>query len=216
MKPDYQLQEDVVEELAFDPSVDASNIAVAAKAGVVTLTGRVSSYAEKLAAERAVKHVAGVHAIAEELEIDLPAFHERSDADIAAEVINALNLDVTIPRDAISATVERGRVTLDGQVEWQYQKENAHRAIAHLRGVRSICDLIRVAPRPSVTDLRESLRKTFRRNAEIDADRLIIETNRGTVTLRGPVHSLAESTAATHAAFSVPGVSNVKNLTYIE
>jgi osmotically-inducible protein OsmY len=216
MKPDYQLQEDVVEELAFDPSIDASNIGVAAKGGVVTLTGTVLSYAEKLAAERAVKRVAGVHAVAEELGIDLPAFHERSDADIAAAVINALSLDVTIPRDAVSATVERGFVTLEGQVEWQYQKENAHRAIAHLLGVRGVRDRIAVAPRPSVADLRETLRKSFRRNAEIEADRLIVETDRGTVTLRGPVHSLAESNAAMHAAFSVPGVSLVKNLTYIE
>lgn len=126
---DLDLQESVAEELSFDPSVDASHIGVAAKDGVVTLTGRVSTYAEKIAAEEAAKRVAGVKRLACELSVDLPAFHQRTDADIIAAALNVLSWDVSIPEDAVKVQAENGWLTLDGAVDWPYQKEHAEHAV---------------------------------------------------------------------------------------
>lgn len=224
MKSDLQLQEDVAEELAFDPSVDATEIAVAAKGGVVTLSGTVGSYAERLAAERAAKRVAGVIAIAEGLRIELRTFHERTDVEIAAAAVSILRWDVTIPPQAISVKVETGWVTLEGRVDWQFQRENAERAVAHLAGVKGVTNLIGVTPRPqqrapelAVTgaDVKQKIRRSFERSAEIDAGRIAVETSNGTVTLRGTVHSWFERDEVLRAAYSVPGVRRVENLTTV-
>lgn len=215
MKTDISLQEDVAEELAFDPSVEAGKIGVAAKDGVVTLTGNVPSYAEKTAAENAAKRVSGVKAIAMEIGIDLPAFHKRSDAEIAAAALNTLAWEATLPKDAIKVTVERGWLTLEGRVEWQYLQENAERAVRHLIGVTGVTNHIIVAPHVTMAGVVEKIRKTFARSAEVDASRVIAETHDGIVTLRGPVRSWAERDAATRAAYSIPGVKKVENLTMI-
>jgi osmotically-inducible protein OsmY len=214
-KTDLDLQQDVVDELAFEPSVDASQIGVAAKDGVVTLTGRVDSYAEKIAAERAAKRVVGVKGLAVELEIELPASHKRSDADIAASALNVLAWDVSVPKDAVTVQVENAWLTLEGQVDWEYQKESAEQAVHRLAGVRGVTNRIAVRARATIADVKEKLRETFERRAGLDADHLSVETHDGTVTLRGTVHTWAERDDATRAAFSVPGVTLVENLTTI-
>lgn len=148
MNADLRIQEDVVEELAFDPAVDASGIAVAVKGGIVTLSGSVPTYADKLAAEAAASTVSGVRAIAVELGVDVPEAHWRTDADVAATALEALAADVTLPAERISVTVDHGTVTLSGEVDSAYQKERAHHALAHRPGIRSIENRIAVAPQP--------------------------------------------------------------------
>lgn len=215
MKTDLALQEDVAEELAFDPSVDASDIAVAAKDGVVTLTGKVPSYAEKVAAEKAARRVSGVKALAMDLTVELPGFHQRNDSEIAAAALNTLAWESTVPRDAITVKVDHGWITLDGRVDWLFIKENAERAVRHLIGVTGVTNLISVVPHPTSGDVLREIRKTFERSADIDATRITAETHDGVVTLRGPVHSLSERDYATRAAYSVPGVKRVENFTTI-
>lgn len=208
------LLEDVVEELADDPSVDASNIAVAAKGDVVTLAGTVRSFAEKQAAERAAKRVRGVHGLVDELEVDLPATHRRGDADIVAAAINAIAWDVMIPQDAITVTMAEGWLTLDGEVDWQFQRDHVARIVAQLTGVRGVTNNISVKSPPSSVDVKRRIRAAFQRRADIDANGLSVETRDGTVILHGPVHSWAERDRVVRAAYSVPGVTKVENHTY--
>ncbi|HZO94166.1 MAG TPA: BON domain-containing protein [Candidatus Baltobacteraceae bacterium] len=215
MKTDLMLQEDVADELAFDPSVDSSNIGVAAKDGIVTLTGRVDTYAEKIAAEKAAKRVAGVKAIASEIDVEIAAFRKRDDTEIAAAAVNVLDWDTMIPADKIKVKVEHGWLTLDGQVPWQYQKDAAERAVSNLVGVRGVSNLILVAPTVRSSEVAEKIRKAFERTADLDANRLTVDASDGTVTLRGHVRSWAEHDEAGRAAFAVSGVSRVDNLTTV-
>jgi len=215
MKTDLMLQEDVADELAFDPSVDSSNIGVAAKDGIVTLTGRVDTYAEKIAAEKAAKRVAGVKAIASEIDVEIAAFRKRDDTEIAAAAVNVLDWDTMIPADKIKVKVEHGWLTLDGQVPWQYQKDAAERAVSNLVGVRGVSNLILVAPAVRSSEVAEKIRKAFERTADLDANRLTVDASDGTVTLRGHVRSWAEHDEAGRAAFAVSGVSRVDNLTTV-
>lgn len=212
IKSGMDLHKDVVEELAFDPSLDESKIAVAVSGGVVTLTGTVTSYPQKTAAEKAVKRVHGVHGIAEELTIDLPALHKRNDADIAKYAIDALRWNSSLPADSVIVKVEAGWVTLTGTVDWQYQRESARLAIATLAGVRGVTNEIALRQRVAAIDVKIQIRDSFKRSADLDADRVQIETTNGTVTLRGPVHSWTERDEATIAAYSVAGVADVRNL----
>jgi osmotically-inducible protein OsmY len=208
------LHKDLIEELAFDPSIDERNIAVAVNNdGVVTLTGTVPNYAQKLAAERATKRVRGVKGIAEQLTIDLPAFHERNDADLVFSAMQALRWNANIPNDAVFVTAENGRLTLTGTIEWQYQREAAALAVASIPGVRHVKNDVALRKHVAVSDVKEKIQDSFRRSAEIDATRIVVEAAGGTVTLRGSVHSWAERADASVAAYSIAGVSDVKNLT---
>lgn len=215
IKSNTDLHEDVVEELAFDPSIDERAIAVAVSGGVVTLTGSVKSYAQKLSAERAVKRVRGVHGIAEELTIDLPEFHLRNDADLAKSALDALRWNANLPVDSVVVKVEGGWVTLTGTVDWQYQREAARLAVVSLAGVRGVSNDIAIRQRVATSDIKAKIRDSFRRNAEFDANKIEIETSDSTVTLRGPVHSWMEREDAARAAYSVSGVSDVRNLTTV-
>ncbi|MGA2392364.1 MAG: BON domain-containing protein [Candidatus Lustribacter sp.] len=216
MKADFRLQEDVVDELAYDPSLDASRIAVAVKGGIATLSGTVPTYADKLAAEAAASRVTGIRAVAAELAVEVPQAHHRTDADIAAAVLEALSSDVTVPAERISVTVDHGFVTLAGEVDWAYQKERAHHALAHRPGIRSIDNRITIAPRPAAGDVKANLRKALERQADLDAEKLEVEVAGDTVVLRGRVNSIAEGLAAARSAFAVPGVTHVRNLTYVD
>jgi osmotically-inducible protein OsmY len=209
------LHKDLVEELAFDPSVNERHIAVNVDAGVVTLTGTVSNYAQKLAAEKAVKRVRGVRGIVEELTIDLPAFHQRNDADLTASAIQALRWNANIPVNALFVKVENSWITLTGTVDWQYQREAARISVASIAGVRGVINDVVLRKFVSPGDVKAKIKDSFRRNAEIDATRIVVEASEGVVTLRGPVHSWTEREDAQIAAYSIAGVSDVKNLTTV-
>lgn len=209
MKTDLQLQRDVAEELRWDPSINEKEIAIAAKDGVVTLRGTVSSYSEKFAVELAAERVSGVRAVAEELKVQLPGEHVRDDTDIAHAVAAALKWDVQVPNDAITATVERGWVTLRGDVDWQYQKEAAQTAVRRLIGVQGVSNFIRLTPVVSTFDVQTKIESALKRSAEVEADRITVETSDGKITLKGNVRSWSERRDAERAAWQAPGVREV-------
>jgi len=199
-----------MDELEFDPSVSAENIGVSVKNGVVTLNGTVPSYGEKYAAERDAFRVAGVKAVAEEIEVRLLGSNVRTDADIATAAANALEWRATIP-SSVQVSVEEGRVILRGEVEWAYQRDSAAEAVRHLSGVRSIVNHIAVRPRMRPDDIKKRIVKALMRSVEKDATQIHVEAVDGTVTLTGKVHSRTELNDANWAAWSTPGVTRVEN-----
>ena len=208
---DTELRRRVLEELDWEPSVEASAIGVAAKGGIVTLTGTVVSYAQKRNAERAAKRVSGVKAVAEDLAIKLPGAAERSDTDIAQSVLSSLRFNVSIPHDRIQVTVENGWVTLDGEVEWQFQKTTAENAIKYTLGVKGITNRISVKPRINAADVKAKIEGAFARRAQLDANQIKVESTDSKVVLRGNVRSWQAKEQAEQAAWSAPGVASVEN-----
>jgi osmotically-inducible protein OsmY len=208
---DSELQRDVLNELKFEPSVNAAHVGVSVKDGVITLTGHVASYAEKYAAEKAAKRVHGVKAVADELDVKLPDNTQRTDEDIAAEAVNELKSNSWVPAENIKVAVSKGWVRLEGEVEWHYQKEAAENSVRYLRGVKGVSNLITVKPRVSPADLKTKIQDAFLRSAEMDARRVHVEVEDGKIILRGKVYSLAEKLEAERAAWAAPGVSEVDN-----
>lgn len=209
MKDDLQLQQRVVDELEFEPSVDAAHIGVSVRDGVVTLSGHVGSYIEKFAAERVVRRTKGVKAIAQELEVRLPFEHKTADDEIAARAVRILNWDVAVPSDRISVKAEHGIVTLTGTVDWHYQRAEAEHDVRKLTGVMSVINDIMVAPRADAEDVRASIRAALERNAEVESNRITVSVADGKVTLGGKVDAWTEREAVERAAWSVPGVTQV-------
>jgi osmotically-inducible protein OsmY len=216
MISDHQLQQDVLDELEFEPRVNAAHIGVGVNAGVVTLTGFVPSYADKAAAERAVWRVKGVKAIAEEIRIRLPEDKKTADEEIAARAINILQWRVGLPADRIGIKVEKGMVTLTGDLDWQYQKAEAAAAVQHLSGVTAVINDIRVRPGVSLPEIKDKIDKALRRSAELDASRITIRTDGSEIVLGGKVHAWFERDIAERAAWAVPGVTEVSNQILIE
>jgi osmotically-inducible protein OsmY len=214
-KSDETLLQNVIDELAFDPAIESKQIGVTVDGGVVTLRGTVGSYAEVLTAEEAAKRVSGVRAFTDELVVDMPSLHHRDDRDIAKAVADSLGWDITVPDESIQVKVDKGWVTLEGAADWQFEIDNAERAIQYLTGVRGVTNLIALRLRVAAGDVKAKLVQTFERSAEIDAGRIIVEVEEGSVTLRGTVHSWNEHDDATRAAFSLPGVRHVRNLTHV-
>jgi osmotically-inducible protein OsmY len=207
---DKAIQEAVMRELEWDPKVNAAHIGVAVKDGAVTLTGHVSSYSEKLAAVRAAERVHGVRAIADELKVKLPASSQRDDTDLAAEIARELEWNTLVP-DTVTAEVRNGIVTLHGQVEWPYQRDEAERVVRDLKGVTGITNLITVEPRVKSSDIEQRIKEAIERAAELDANQVWVTTANGTVHLHGHVHSVYEKRLAEEAAKSAPGVVKVEN-----
>ena len=212
MKTDAQLQQDVMDELKWDPSVKAA-IRVDVKDGVVTLSGYVDSYSKKWAADRAAARVFGVKAVAEEIQVRLPGSLKRPDESIARVASNALEWDVSVPHDRVKVQVQNGSVTLTGEVDWWFQKNAAENAVRHLVGVVSVSNGITIKPESEHLDedVKTNIESAFQRNAVLDARRITVETSGGKVILRGSVHSWLEREQVQRAAWAAPGVSEVES-----
>lgn len=207
---DQEIQQDVLAELRWDLGVAASEIGVAVKDGVVTLTGNVDSYLKKWRAEEAALRVNGVSAVANDIEVRLVGT-ERTDADVAAAAVNAINWNSTIPVNKVHVTVEKGWVTLTGEVEWQYQRREAEKAVRGLRGVKGITNLITVKPAASPTDLKKNIEDALVRSAQLDASAIRVQVEGSKAILKGKVRSWAEKREAERAAWLAPGITSVDN-----
>lgn len=211
MKTDRQLKKDVEAELEWDPSINAAHVGVAVEDGVVTLTGHLCTFAEKLGVERAAKRVAGVRGVAVELDVKLEPHHRVSDAEIAAAVQMAFKWHALIPEDRIHFTVEKGWVTLTGMVDWEHQRHNAEAAVRPLTGVLGVVNKIRLRERETPDYVAHRIHDALARYAEDEATHIEVLVDGATATLRGTVNSWAERGVVQHAAWSAPGVQRVIN-----
>ncbi len=213
MKTDMELRRDVQAELDWDPRFDSRGIGVSAKDGVVTITGTVTTYAEKNAVEEATQAVAGVRAIANEIEVALDESAERDDSEIAAAALGSLKSNASVPADSIKVIVRDGWITLEGEVSMRFQADMAEKAVQNLWGVKGVFNNItqRVLPQTTATDVKSKIEDAFRRHAQLDADAIGVAVKDGTLILSGDVHTLRERSDAEVAAWAAPGVRNVDN-----
>ncbi len=210
-KTDAELKTDVLSELEYEPGVNVTDIGVLVKDGTVTLNGYATSYSEKWEAVRAVKRIAGVKAIADDIKIKLLSPLQHTDGDIAAAAAQHIEWCKLIPTDSIKVTVREGYITLDGEVEWQYQKNSAENVVQYLTGVKGVSNLISIKPKLTATAVETAIKSAFKRNALLDANNVHVETAGGKVTLRGDVRNFAELEEAERVAWAAPGVFSVDN-----
>jgi osmotically-inducible protein OsmY len=212
MRSDIDIKRDVEAELRWNPDIDATDIAVSVKDGVVTLSGFMRSYAQKYEAEQTAKRVNGVRAVANDIEVRLPIFNQRPDPEVARDAVEEIQKNLPYSSDHIRVVVRDGWVTLEGSVEWNYQRERAEQVVRRVRGVKGVTNLIELQPRVPPVEVKHRIEEAFRRSAELDANRITVETEGGVVTLRGTVRSWAERQEAERVAWATPGVVRVNNL----
>ncbi|TLP81734.1 BON domain-containing protein [Maribacter sp. ACAM166] len=211
MKSDAQIKQDILDELVFQPNIDETEIGVIVKDGVVTLTGFVDAFSKKVAAEKAAKSVAGVKAVAEDIQIKYGDDYRKTDQEIAKAAVNALEWNASVPNNKILVKVDDGYIVLTGDVTWKYQKNAAKRTIENLLGVKGVVNNIEIIQKVEPKEVKEQIEKAFERSADIDAQHVLVKIEGSVVTLTGTVSSIKEKDDATKAAFHAPGVTEVKN-----
>jgi osmotically-inducible protein OsmY len=211
MRTDEEIQQDVTDELSWDPKVDVTDVGVTVKDGGVTLTGRVPSYSEEQAAVKAAERVLGVRAVADELQVRLTRGSVRDDSDIATSIAHVIDYNTALPEGAIRATVSDGFVTLEGEVDWPYQREAAERAIRHITGVTGVANLVSVRQRATAAEVDDAISAAFARNATLNSLSVRAVVRSGRADLYGTVHSLSERRVAERAAEAAPGVTSVES-----
>jgi len=211
MKPDHEIELDVKDELQWDPNLDATDIAVSVKKGVVTLAGFVKNYADKYEAESAAKRVAGVLGVAKDIEVRMQSVDERPDPEIARDAVAAIKSQLPISSENIKVIVKDGWVTLEGQVEWQYQRSTAENSVRRIKGIKGVSNLIQLKPHAQPAEIKRKIQEAFRRNAEVDANRITVEARGGEVILKGTVRSWTEREEAERTAWAAPGVTKVED-----
>lgn len=208
---DIQLRQDVLDELEFEPSIDAASVGVAVDDGVVTLTGHVSSYAQKLAAEEAARRVRDVRAIVQKIEVRYPSSLKIPDEEIAKRALNSIQWDVTLPEAKINLTVQSGFITLSGEVPWYYQRNAAETAVRRIAGVTGVANKISIEPKVQLGDVKTKIENALKRHAEVEAKAIQVSVRNDTVTLDGKVDNWEERQAVENAAWSAPGVRSVED-----
>ena len=216
MKTDAQLKTDVANELQWDPSINSANVGVAVRDGIVTVNGHIDTYAEKYAIERAVQRVQGVKAVAVELDVKLAPDHKRSDSEIASAIESAFRWHALVPSERVRVKVEKGWVTLTGEVDWEYQRSSAEKAVRPLTGVIGVTNGVSIKPQSTPTNIANRIRDALARQAEREAKNIEVMLSGSAVTLRGKVHSWSERAAVQGAAWSAPGISQVVNELKVE
>jgi len=216
MHTDSDIQKDVVAELSVEPNLRNDDIAVGVRDGVVTLAGYVDSYADKWRAERVVSKIKGVKGVVNELEVRLSSSSQRTDPEIARAAVNALQWNALVPHDRIKVVVEDGWITLRGEVDWYYQKEEAERTVRNITGIKGVSNLITVAAVPAPSDVKQRITDALRRGAQFDAERITVEVTGHKAILKGTVRSYAELLDAERAARKVPGITEVENRLTVE
>lgn len=211
MSDEITLQQHVIDELEFDPAVNAAHIGVSVHGGIVTLTGHVETYTEKFAAERAARRVKGVDAVAQEIEVHLSDDKKTADDEIAARAVKMLQWDVAVPHDGIQVKVEHGIVTLTGTASWGFQRAEAEYDVRKLTGVKGVINAIAIQPKIEAASVRAKLTAALERNADVEAARITVEVQDGKIVLGGKVNSWSEREVAERAAWSVPGVTAVED-----
>jgi osmotically-inducible protein OsmY len=211
MKSDSEIERDVKEELKWNPDLDATDIGLSVSKSVVTLTGFVKSYFDRYEAEQAAKRVAGVVGVANDIEVRIPNVDERPDPDIARDAVAALKTQLPFSSEHIKVVVKNAWITLEGQVEWQYQKHRAEKAVQRIKGVKGVTNAIQLKPRAEPLQIKNKIMDAFKRNAEVDANRIQIEANGSEVILKGTVRSWIEREEAERIAWSAPGVTKVED-----
>jgi osmotically-inducible protein OsmY len=211
MRLDADIKRDVEDELRWDPAIDATDIGVAVRQGVVTLSGFVRSYLHKTQAERDAKRLAGVAGVANDLNVRLPTYDERPDPEIVRDAVSALKSELPVAAENVKVIAQKGWVTLEGSVEWNYMRERAESVVKHTGGVRGVTNMISLKPKVAPYEIRRKIQDAFRRSAELDASRISVDSSGGEIILRGTVKSWAEKQEAERAAWAAPGVIKVDN-----